>query len=324
MSMEKRQLGRSGISVVPWCLGGNVFGWTADEATSFAILDRFVDLGFDFIDTADVYSKWVSGHVGGESETVIGKWMKARGNRNRVVIATKVGMMRDADQGNLAKDHIVASVEASLKRLQIETIDLYQSHRDDSSTPIEAPLEAYDALIKAGKVRAIGASNFSAERFAAALAAGEHHGLPRYETMQPEYNLSARRDFETGLQPLCVEHGVGVIPYYALASGFLTGKYRSEADFGKSVRGGGMSKYLDARGLRILAALDRVAGTRAAEPAQIALAWLRDRPSIVAPIASATSASQVESLAKAVRIDLSADEREMLNTASEVDPQTET
>lgn len=316
MTMQQRRLGRSDLMVAPWCLGGNVFGWTADEATSFALLDAFVAAGFNFIDTADVYSKWVPGHSGGESEEVIGKWMKARGNRDQVVIATKVGMMRERNAGNLAKDHIVQSVEASLQRLRTDYIDLYQSHQDDASTPIEAPLEVYADLIKAGKVRCIGASNFSPERFAAALDASAAQGLPRYETMQPEYNLYARGEFEAGLQPLCVEREVGVIPYFSLASGFLTGKYRSEKDFSKSQRGGGMAKYLDARGLRILDALDSVAAAHAAEPAQIALAWLRQQPSVVAPIASATSVAQLRSLAKATEVELTAEDQQVLRQAS--------
>ncbi len=316
MTIQQRRLGRTDLMVAPWCLGGNVFGWTADEATSFALLDGFVAEGFNFIDTADVYSKWVPGHIGGESEDVIGKWMKARGNRDKVVIATKVGMMRQRDEQNLAKEHIVEAVEASLRRLCTDFIDLYQSHQDDASTPIEAPLEAYASLIKAGKVRFIGASNFSAQRFAAALDASQAGGLPRYETMQPEYNLYARSGFEAGLQPLCVEREVGVIPYFSLAAGFLTGKYRSEKDFAKSQRGGGMGKYLDARGLRILDALDRVAAAHAAEPAQIALAWLRQQPSVVAPIASATSLEQLRSLAKAARIELSVEDHQTLQQAS--------
>ncbi len=316
MTMDKRKLGGTELMVAPWCFGGNVFGWTADEAASFALLDAFVEAGFNFIDTADMYSKWVPGHSGGESEAVIGRWLKARGLRERVIIATKVGMMREPNQGNLARDHIMASIDASLTRLQTDYIDLYQSHRDDLSLPVDAPLEAYARLIEAGKVRFIGASNFSADRFAAALDASETMGLPRYETMQPEYNLYARQDFEAGLQDLCVARHVSVIPYFSLASGFLTGKYRSEQDFSKSVRGGNMAKYLDARGHRILAALDSVAEAHAAEPAQIALAWLMARPSIAAPIASSTTVDQLHSLAKAARIELSSAEMTLLQDAS--------
>ncbi len=314
--MDPEQLGRSGIAVAPWCFGGNVFGWTADEATSFRLLDAFVEAGFGFIDTADVYSKWVPGHVGGESEAVIGRWMKARRNRDRLVIATKVGMMREAGQDNLAKAHILASVDASLKRLQTDRIDLYQSHQDDPSRPIEEPLEVYAELIKAGKVRAIGASNFSADRFAQALEASTSSGLPRYETLQPEYNLYAREGFEGALQKVCLDHGVAVIPYFSLAGGFLTGKYRSDKDFGKSARGGGMGRYLDPRGLRILAGLDAVAARHGVEPAQVALAWLAARPGIAAPIASATSIEQLHSLVAATRLRLSAEDVSELDHAS--------
>ncbi|HEX4764690.1 MAG TPA: aldo/keto reductase [Lichenihabitans sp.] len=314
--MDHKQLGRSGIAVAPWCFGGNVFGWTADEATSFRLLDAFVEAGFGFIDTADVYSKWVPGHVGGESEAVIGRWMKARRNRDRLVIATKVGMMREAGQDNLAKAHIVDSVDASLKRLQTDHIDLYQSHQDDPSRPVEEPLDVYAGLIEAGKVRAIGASNFSAERFAEALDASASSGLPRYETLQPEYNLYAREGFEGALQKACLDHGVGVIPYFSLAGGFLTGKYRSEKDFGKSARGGGMSRYLNDRGLRILAGLDAVAARHGVEPAQVALAWLAAQPGIAAPIASATSIEQLQSLVAAARLRLPADDLAELDRAS--------
>lgn len=315
--MEKRQLGRSGISVAPWCLGGNVFGWTADEATSFRLLDAFVDAGFDFIDTADIYSKWVPGHQGGESEAIIGRWLKKSGRRDKVVIATKVGMMRDAGKENLARTHIREAVEASLKRLQVETIDLYQSHQDDPSRDVEEPLEVYAELIEAGKVRAVGASNFSAERLRQALEASARDGLPRYETLQPEYNLYARDGFETDLQPLCVEHGLGVIPYFSLASGFLTGKYRNKADFGKSARGAGMSKYLNPRGERILSVLDRVATRHDAKPAQVALAWLAAQPSVVAPIASATSLDQLNELGAAAALKLTEDDlRELDRTGA--------
>ncbi len=314
--MDHKELGRSDIKVAPWCFGGNVFGWTADEATSFSLLDAFVAAGFDFVDTADVYSKWVSGHAGGESEAVIGRWLKARRNRDRLVIATKVGMMREAGQDNLAKAHILDSVDASLKRLQTDHIDLYQSHQDDPSRPVEEPLEVYAELIKAGKVRAIGASNFSAERFAEALEASTSSGLPRYETLQPEYNLYARESFEGALQKVCLDHGVGVIPYFSLAGGFLTGKYRSEKDFVKSARGGGMSRYLNSRGLRILGGLDAVAARHGVEPAQVALAWLAAQPGIAAPIASATSIEQLHSLVAAARLRLSAADLSELDHAS--------
>ena len=311
-----RTLGRSDLAVAPWCLGGNVFGWTADEATSFRLLDAFVDAGFNFIDTADVYSKWVPGHVGGESETVIGRWLAKRRNRDKVVIATKVGMMRDPGKHNLDRDHILHSVDASLKRLQTDYIDLYQSHQDDPSRPVDEPLHTYAELIRSGKVRCIGASNFSPERFRSALDASQTSGLPRYETMQPEYNLYARDGFEGEMLDLCVEQQIGVIPYFSLAAGFLTGKYRSEKDFGKSQRGGGMAKYLNPRGLRILDALDSIAHATSVQPAEVALAWLAARPSIAAPIASATSVEQIASLAKAFSGPLAPSDIQALNAAS--------
>jgi aryl-alcohol dehydrogenase-like predicted oxidoreductase len=314
--MAKRQLGRSGLMVEPWCFGGNVFGWTADEATSHALLDAFVDAGFDFIDTADVYSRWVPGHQGGESENIIGSWLAKGGRREKVIIATKVGADMGPGKDNLTRAHIIASAEASLKRLRTDVIDLHQSHRDDARTPVDETLEAYASLIKAGKVRAIGASNFSAERLAAALDTAEKAGLPRYDSLQPEYNLYARSGFEAALQPLCVQRQVGVIPYYALAAGFLTGKYRSEADFSKSPRGGGMGQYLNDRGRRILAALDAVAAELDATPAQVALAWLMAQPGVTAPIASATTLEQLASLAKAARQSLTPDMMARLNEAS--------
>lgn len=314
--MEKRRLGRSDLFVGPWCLGGNVFGWTADEVTSFKLLDAFVEAGFDFIDTADVYSNWVPGHVGGESETVIGRWLKARNNRERVIIATKVGMGRGAGQENLSKSYIIDAAEASLKRLQTDRIDLYQAHQDDPGRPVDEPLEAFAHLIKAGKVRFIGASNFSAERLAAALDASERLGLPRYESIQPEYNLYSRQGFEDGLQQLCVDKALSAIPYFSLAAGFLTGKYRSATDFGKSPRGGGMAKYLNERGYRILAQLDAVAARHRAQPAQVALAWLMAQPAVTAPIASATSVEQLHSLARAAEIKLSTADLEELSRAS--------
>ena len=314
--MQLRQLGRSGLSVMPWCLGGNVFGWTADEATSFTVLDAFVDAGFNFIDTADVYSRWVPGHHGGESETIIGKWLATRRNRDKVVIATKVGMDMGPGRDNLSGGYVAEAVKASLQRLQTDHIDLYQSHRDDPKTPIEETLRAYQDLIKAGKVRAIGASNFSTERLTTALDVSHHDELPRYESLQPEYNLYNRAGFESGLQPLCVERHVGVIPYYGLASGFLTGKYRSEADAGKSPRGGGMSKYLNERGFAILDALDAVASERRATPAEVALAWLMAQPGVTAPIASATSVQQVASLARAAELTLTPEDLKQLDQAS--------
>lgn len=314
--MEKRELGRSGIHVPPLCFGGNVFGWTADATTSFALLDGLREAGLNFIDTADVYSVWVPEHTGGESETVIGDWLAARGGRDKMIIATKVGAELAPDKKGLKRAWIEKAVEDSLKRLRTDYIDLYQSHFDDVATPVEEPLEAYAALIKAGKVRAIGASNFSAERLGAALDASKT-GLPRYETFQPEYNLYARDSYEGPLQKLCEAEGLGVIPYFALAAGFLTGKYRSEADFGKSARGArSIAKYLNPRGLRILDALDAVAARHDAAPARVALAWLMAQPTISAPIASATSLSQLQELVAAAQLRLTEPDLRDLEAAS--------
>ena len=315
--MNKRDLGQSGLRVAPWCLGGNVFGWTADEAASFRVLDAFVDHGFDFIDTADMYSNWVPGHEGGESEAVIGRWLAARGHRDRIVLATKVGMAKGPGHEDLSRDYILTTVEQSLRRLQTDHIDLYQSHLDDPKTPVEETLEAYATLIASGKVRAIGASNFSSERMATTLTVAAAENLPRYVALQPEYNLYNRAAFETGLREVCLANGIGVIPYFALAAGFLTGKYRSEADFAKSQRGGGMGKYLNPRGLRILAALDEVAGASGATPATVALAWLMAQPTVTAPIASATSVEQVEALARAATLTLDAAQLNHLTAASD-------
>ena len=314
--MQMRKLGRSDIAVAPWCFGGNVFGWTADRDASFALLDAFVGAGFNFIDTADVYSRWAPGHVGGESETVIGEWLAARGARDRVVIATKVGMGQPGRTGALDRAHITASIDASLKRLRTDHVDLYQSHADDADTPIAETLDAYAGLVKAGKVRILGASNFSADRLRASLDASAAGGLPRYETLQPEYNLSDRAGFEGALQKLCVAEDIGVIPYFSLAAGFLTGKYRSEADFGKSPRGSGMAKHLTPRGLRILGALDTVAARHRTSQAAVALAWLMAQPAIAAPIASATSLGQFRDLVTAAELDLSAEDRAALDAAS--------
>lgn len=314
--MELRRLGRSDLMVAPLAFGGNVLGWTADRDTSFRLLDACVDAGVNLIDTADVYSAWVPGHKGGESETVIGEWVKARGAavRGKLVIATKVAMW--PARPGLKRDNILAACDDSLKRLNIETIDLYQSHRDDPDTPVEETLEAYASLIKAGKVRFIGASNFTPERLAQSLEASAKLGLPRYETLQPEYNLVNRTAFEGPLQDLCVREGVSVIPYYGLASGFLTGKYRSEADFGKSVRGGRMGAYLNPRGLKILAALDTVSAAHKATPAQVALAWIMTRPSLAAPLASATSTVQFAELVGALHLRLTAGDLKTLDEAS--------
>jgi len=311
-----RQLGRSGLEVSPICLGGNVFGWTADETMSFRLLDAWVDAGMNFVDTADVYSRWVPGHAGGESETIIGKWFSQNKKRHRVVLAAKVGKpMGDADKG-LSKAYIRRAVEASLRRLRTEVIDLYQAHDDDAATPLEETLGAFAELVKEGKVRAIGASNYTAPRLALAIATSERLGLPRYESLQPLYNLVERDAFEAELEPVCVEHGLGVINFYALASGFLTGKYRSAADLGKSVRGGGAGKYLNERGLAILGALDAVAETVGATPAQVALAWQIARPSITAPIASATTPAQLDELVAAARLTLDAPSIAMIDRVS--------
>ena len=314
--MNTRRLGRSDLMVSPLCLGTNVFGWTVDEAASFRLLDAYVGAGLNFIDTADVYSTWVPGNKGGESEAIIGRWLRSRGNRDKVIIATKVGSEMGPGMKGLSKAYIRSAVEASLRRLQTDYIDLYQSHRDDPHTPQQETLEAYADLIQAGTVRVIGASNFSAARLREALDLSMRLGLPRYESLQPQYNLYDRGDYEAELEPLCREQEIGVIPYYGLASGFLTGKYRSEADFGKSVRGGRMASYLDERGRRILAALDEVAGRKASAPAQVALAWLMARPGLTAPIASATSLEQMNDLIAATELSLDAADIETLDRAS--------
>ncbi len=314
--MQKRKLGKSGLEIAPLMFGGNVFGWTIDEATSFKLLDAFVGAGFDAIDTADVYSKWVPGNKGGESELIIGKWMKARGNRSKVIIASKVGMEMPGLGQGLSKAYITARVEDSLKRLQTDYIDLYQSHADDKATPMEETLGTYEQLIKQGKVRAIGASNFDALRLAEALKTSSAKKLPRYETLQPLYNLVERADFEKELQGLCVKENVAVVPFYALASGFLSGKYRTKADLANRTRGGRVEKYLNDRGLRVLKALDEVSARFKAKPAQVALAWLSARPSIAAPIASATTLEQIEDLFASARLKLDADAIKALDAAS--------
>lgn len=316
--MEKRRLGKSGIAVSPLAFGGNVFGWTADEATSFNLLDAFIDKGFNLIDTADVYCRWVSGQ-GGESEAIIGKWLRKNKNRDKVVIATKVGHtmgMGQKEEKGLAKEYIFRAIDASLKRLQTDYIDLYQSHQDDESTPIEETLEAYDILIKQGKVRAIGASNFTAGRLRESLEISETHNLPQYCTLQPLYNLYDRAQYEKDLAELCVHESVGVINYYSLAAGFLTGKYRSEEDFSKSARGGRVKNaYFNDRGHKIIAAVDEVAKQHNATPAQVALAWLLTRPAIAAPIASATSIPQLNELVKGIELKLDEASVEKLNKA---------
>ncbi len=314
--MKMRQLGISGLEVSPLAFGGNVFGWTVDESTSFKLLDAFVATGFNFIDTADVYSKWAPGNKGGESETILGNWLKSRGNRQKVIIATKVGMEMGPGQRGLSKAYILRAAEASLKRLQTDYIDLYQSHADDAESPFAETLEAYAQLLKEGKVRAIGASNYSAERLREALQASKQLGLPVYQSLQPNYNLYERAGYESGLEAVCRENGMGVIPYFSLASGFLTGKYRSEADLAASKRGQFVKKYLNDRGFRILSALDEVAREIHSTPAKISLAWLIARPGITAPIASATSLEQLKDLIGAVELKLDQAVIERLNEAS--------
>ena len=311
--MDKRKLGKTGLEIAPLVFGGNVFGWTADEATSFALLDAFIGHGFNAIDTADVYSRWAPGNAGGESETIIGNWLKNRGNRDRVVIVTKVGSEMGPGKSGLSKAYIVRAVEESLRRLQTDTIDLYLSHRPDPDTPIEETLEVHQRLIEQGKIRSAGGSNYDAAGFTAALKASTIPGRARYEVLQPEYNLYDRAGYEGELERLLVNEGIGVITYFSLASGFLTGKYRSKADLSKSPRGGGIKRYLDERGLRLLATLDDVAAQHDATPAQIALAWLIARPSVTAPIASATSVEQLKELVKAARIKLDRDAIERLD-----------
>ena len=314
--MERRKLGDTGFEVAPLAFGGNVFGWTADEARSFQLLDAFVEAGFNLVDTADSYSRWVTGHPGGESETIIGRWIARRGRHDDVIIATKVGS--DMGQGHkvLRKDYILKAAEAWLRRLQVDCIDLYQSHWDDENTPFEETLGAYDQLIRQGKVKAIGASNLSAARLAQALEVSKVHRLPCYQTLQPQYNLYDRDSFEGDLQALCVRESLGVITYFSLRAGFLTGKYRSEADFAKSARGGGMKKYMNPRGMKILDTLDDVARRCHATPAQVSLAWLMARPGVTAPIASATSVDQLQELLRAVTLKLDTEAMQALDAAS--------
>lgn len=315
--MSTRQLGNTGFSIVPLVFGGNVFGWTIDEKTSFSVLDAFLDHGFDSIDTADVYSAWAPGNKGGESETIIGRWLKANpGKRERIKLFTKVG----ADLGapghkGLSKKWIEQAIEDSLRRLNTDYVDLYFSHWPDPETPYEETLEAYQALLKAGKVRAIGASNLDAQQLGDSLAAAKKHNLPAYQVLQPEYNLYDRGSFEGPLRDLCIENNIGVVTYYSLASGFLAGKYRTKADLAQSKRGEGIEKYLNPRGERIVDALRSVAEEHGAKPAEVALAWLIGQPGVTAPIASATSVAQVESFAKAIALALSPAQREALEKA---------
>lgn len=316
-TVERRPLGRSGISIAPLVLGGNVFGWTVDEPTGFAILDHFVGHGFNCIDTADVYSAFIPGNKGGESETLIGNWLvQGGGRREKVVIATKFGMKMGEGQDGLSRDYMMRAVEASLRRLRTDYIDLYQSHRPDDAVPIEETLRGYEELVKSGKVRAIGASNYSAAQLGEAIGASEAKGLPRYDTLQPWYNLYDRGAFEGEVEDFCLAHDIGVIPYFGLASGFLTGKYRSEADFEGKPRGYRVKNYLTERGLRVLAALDAVGAEMDASPAQVALSWLMHRPSITAPIASVTTVAQLDEIMAAARLVLGPEQMARLDKAS--------
>lgn len=319
--MQKKRLGESDIAVAPIAFGGNVFGWTIDEKKSFEMLDVFIASGFNFIDTADTYSRWVPDNQGGESETIIGKWMKRRNNRNEVIIATKVG--GDMGEGkNLSKKYILKEIEDSLRRLQTDYIDLYFSHWDDNVTPVEETLEAYAQLIEEGKVRMIGASNLSPERLTASMEYAQNNNLPAYQVLQPLYNLYEREKFETQYQVLCEKYGLGVVPYYALASGFLSGKYRSGKDISKSLRGKGIGKkYLNEKGANILNALDKISAKYHAKPATIAIAWLLSNPLVTAPIVSATTPQQLEDILKATEIKLDKASMEELGKAQSPIPQ---
>jgi aryl-alcohol dehydrogenase-like predicted oxidoreductase len=314
--MENRRLGQSSLQVSPIALGCNVFGWTVDEKASFALLDAWVDAGFNFLDTADVYSRWVPGNSGGESEAIIGKWLKARGNRGKVVLATKLGIEMSPGKKGLSRAYMQSAVEASLRRLQTDHIDLYQSHRDDPETPVEETLSGYADLIKQGKVREIGASNFSAERLAESLKISTDKGLPRYQSLQPHYNLVERTEFEGPLEDLCLAEKVGVIGYYSLAGGFLTGKYKSRTDTEGRARGRAVEKYMTDRGFGVIKALEEVAARYEAKPGQVALAWLIARPSVTAPIASATDLEQLAELVEAAEIDLDAESIQKIDVAS--------
>jgi aryl-alcohol dehydrogenase-like predicted oxidoreductase len=318
LNVQKRRLGRTGLQIAPMVFGGNVFGWTANAKTSFDILDRFLEAGFNTIDTADVYSAWAPGNKGGESETIIGDWMKSRGNRADVIVVTKVGSPMGPGKKGLSAAYIAEAVEASLKRLKTDFIDLYLSHWPDAETPYEETLGAFEQLVKQGKTRFIGASNLNAEQLRASLDAAKEHSLPRYDVLQPEYNLYDRGSFEGPLRDLCIAEEIGVITYFSLAKGFLSGKYRSEADLGQSARGGGVKAYLNKRGYRILDALDAVAARNGAKPAEVALAWPIAKSGVTAPIASATSLAQLESLIKAASLALGVDDMKALDEASAI------
>lgn len=314
--MEKRELGKSGLNVSPLCFGGNVFGWTVDKMESFKLLDAFVDAGFNFIDTADTYSWWVSGNTGGESEAIIGKWMAERKNRDRIILSTKTGSQNNDRPKNVSKQFILSSVEDSLRRLKTDYIDLYQTHFDDENTPVEETLSAYEQLIKEGKVRVIGTSNMSPERIRESLKASEAKGFPKYQTLQPLYNLMERESYEKELMGIVEDNHMGVLSYYSLASGFLSGKYRSADDLIKSQRGGGVKKYLNARGFKVLEVLDKISEKHGTTQAAVSLAWLMARPTITSPIVSATSLKQMESIIKAPQLKLEKEDMELLNNAS--------
>jgi len=314
--MQLRTLGRTGLSVPAIMLGGNVFGWTLNESDSFRILDAAFDAGLTFIDTADIYSAWVPGNKGGESETIIGKWFARSGKRNQVTIATKVGMQMGHGGKGLSAKYISEEVEASLQRLQTDHIDLYQSHEDDPNTPLEETMGAFDKLVKQGKARFIGASNYSGARLREAMEASKQAGLVSYQTLQPHYNLMERAKYESDLAPVVAEYGLAVVPYFSLASGFLTGKYRSEADFEGKTRGGGVKKYWIDRGRGVLAALDAVAKESHSAPARVALAWLLSRPNITAPISSATKTGHITDLVEATKLKLSQAALDQITAAS--------
>jgi aryl-alcohol dehydrogenase-like predicted oxidoreductase len=316
MMISKRTLGRTGIDISPLVLGGNVFGWTADRATSFAILDRFAAAGFETIDTADAYSRWVPGNHGGESEAIIGEWMEARGRRDRTVVVTKVGSEMGPGRKGLARAYIHEAIDASLRRLRTDYVDVYLAHWPDPGVPFEETLRAFGDLVEAGKVRTFGASNLDAAQLRESFDIAAARGLPRYEVLQPEYNLYDRSGFESALRDMVIGAGIGTIAYYGLASGFLTGKYRSAADFGLSPRGAAMKKYLNDRGVTILRALDQVAAAHAARPAEVALAWLMRQPGVTAPIASATSVEQVQSLIRSASLALTGEDLAVLDEAS--------
>jgi aryl-alcohol dehydrogenase-like predicted oxidoreductase len=315
-----RPLGRSGLQALPLAFGGNVFGWTADETTSFALLDAFTEVGCTLVDTADRYSGWVPGHQGGESETLIGRWIAlGGGRRDRILLATKLGKSMGPGLEGLSPAYMQRALEASLRRLRTDVIDLYQAHADDPQTPLEDSLHAFAGLIQAGKLRAIGASNFSAERFRAALAVSQREGLPRYETLQPEYNLCTRKEFERDLAPLALEQGIGTLCYYGLAAGFLSGKYHSAADFAGHPRAAMLIRYASAQGWATVEALRDIAARHSSRPSAVAIAWLRDRPGVTAPIVSATSLDQLQTLLDALRLELSAEDLQQLETVSAPD-----